>query len=51
MRIFLSEENNKKEGDQDKNNIKNIKNEEKENNKDKFSYTSASGFFQKQTDE
>jgi len=49
MRIFLSEENNKKEGDQDKNNIKNIKNEEKENNKDKFSYTSASGFFQKQT--
>ena len=48
MRIFLSEENNKKEGEQDKNNLKN---EEKENNKDKFSYTSASGFFQKQTDE
>ena len=56
MRIFLSEENNKREGEKDKNkkteiNDNNTKNEEKENNKDKFNYTSASGFFQKQTDE
>ena len=55
MRIFLSEENNKKE---DKNKSKNgdindnnIKNDDKNNIKDKFNFTSTSGFLQKQLDE
>ena len=52
MRIFLSEE---KQGETNKNkkDENTNKNDDKDNNinKDKFSYTSATGFFQKQLDE
>ena len=57
MRILLSDGNITKDQDinkNDNNEVKNISNKpnvEKENSKDKFSYTSTSGFFQKQTGE
>ena len=59
MKVFLSEENNKKENDKDKNtNINNnnpinntLQNDDKDNNKDKFNYTSTSGFLTKQLDD
>ena len=56
MRAILSEDNSKKETDKNKKDNKdrnsiNLKNQEKEYNKDKFSYTSTSGFFQKQSEE
>ena len=53
MRIFLSEENNKKEekNKKEESNDNNAKNEEKDNVKDKFNFTSTSGFLQKQLDE
>ena len=59
MKVFLSEENNKKENDKVKNtNLNNnnpinntLQNDDKENNKDKFNYTSTSGFLTKQLDD
>ena len=57
MRILLSDGNITKDQEinkNDNNEVKNISNKpnvEKENSKDKFSYTSTSGFFQKQTGE
>ena len=53
MKIFLSEENYKKDdkNKKDNNNDNNMKNQEKDNAKDKFNFTSTSGFLQKQLDE
>ena len=53
MKAFLSEENNKKENDKNNNNPINntLPNDDKDNNKDKFNYTSTSGFLTKQLDD
>ena len=60
LKIFLNEENNKKENEKNKNkdindnnpiNINSINDDKDTNNKDKFNYTSTSGFFAKQSDE
>ena len=53
MKAFLSEEINKKENDKNNNNPINntLPNDDKDNNKDKFNYTSTSGFLTKQLDD
>lgn len=60
LKIFLNEENNKKENEKNKNkdindnnpiNINSINDDKDNNNKDKFNYTSTSGFLAKQLDE
>ena len=50
MKILLTEDNKKKKDENDNKNDDKDKDKE-DNNKDKFSYTSATGFFQKQLDE
>ena len=50
MKILLTEDNKNKKDENDNKNDDKDKDKE-DNNKDKFSYTSATGFFQKQLDE